>query len=145
MARGGPIYPSKAARLAAQSVSAIPPELRGRLEKARLDLLALYRALDRMLLAQDFPDELRELGELDADFAEALHVMDQPQKRIDVVAMVRDTMASLERLPTARAKFLARFDRQTRDRLLERATATRGLLPPEDAYHTIPGRDLLVR
>ena len=140
MGRKGPVYPSKAAKLAAQSASAVPVELRGRLESERLDLLALYRAVDRMLLAQDFPVELRALGELDADFAEALHVMEQPG-RFDFAAMVRDTMASLERLPVAREKFLALFDGPTRARLVERATATRGVLRPEEAYHAIPGRE----
>lgn len=141
MGRGDPIYPSKAARLAARSTSAIPPELRGRLESTRLELLALFRALDRMMLGQDFPDELRQLGELDADFAEALHVMDLPPGRFDFAAMVRDTMASFASLPAAREEFLACFDGPTRDALVGRAVATRGLLRPEDAYLGIPGRD----
>ena len=93
MGRKGPIYPSKAARLAAQSSSAVPPELRGQLESTRLDLLALFRALDRMRLAQDVPPELRALGELDADFAEALWALDQPPGRFDFAVMVRDTTA----------------------------------------------------
>ena len=55
------------------------PDLRARLEVARLDLLALFRALDRMDLS---PDEipqalLRQLLERDADFAEALWALDQ--------------------------------------------------------------------
>jgi len=141
MGRGDPIYPSKAARLAARSTSAIPPELRGRLESTRLELLALFRALDRMMLGQDFPDELRQLGELDADFAEALHVMDLPPGRIDFAAMVRDTMASLASLLTAREEFLARFDGPTREKLMERAAATRAVLQPDEAYLGIPGRD----
>lgn len=141
MRRDRPVYTSKAARLAAQNASAIPADLRGRLEDARLDLLALYRALDRMLLAQDVPKELRELGELDADLAEALHVMDQPRGRFDYAAMARDTLASLERIPVAREKFLAGFDSVTRARLVERAVATRGVLRRAEAYYEIPGRD----
>lgn len=141
MGRGDPIYPSKAARLAARSTSAIPPELRGQLESTRLELLALFRALDRMMLAQDFPDELRELGELDADFAEALHVMDLPPGRFDFAAMVRDTMASLASLPATREEFLACFDGPTRARLLQRAAATRAVLQADEAYLGIPGRD----
>ena len=45
-----------------------------RLEVARLDLLALFRALDRMDLSPaEIPQRLlRQLFELDADFAEAL-------------------------------------------------------------------------
>ena len=141
MKRDRPVYTSKAARLAAQSARAIPADLRRRVEDTRLDLLALYRALDRMLLAQDIPDELRELGELDADLAEALHVMEQPPGRFDYAAMVRDTLASLEGIPAAREKLLAGFDSATRDRLVERATATREVLRREEAYFAIPGRD----
>lgn len=142
MARRGPSYPSRSARLAAQRV---PPDLRGRLEAARLELRALYRALDRLLLAQDFPDELRQVAELDADLAEALAVLDWPPGRFDVAAMVRDTLASLERLPATREEFLRCFDASTRARLVERADATRALLGPEDAYLDIPGRDPFAR
>jgi hypothetical protein len=81
MGRKGPIYPSKAARLAAQSASAVPPDLRGQLESTRLDLLALFRAVDRMRLAQDMPPKLRALGELDADFAEASDLPGGGRKR----------------------------------------------------------------
>jgi hypothetical protein len=142
MKRDRPVYTSKAARLAAQSASAVPADLRGRLESARLDLLALYRALDRMRLSQDVPSELRVLGELDADLAEALHVMEQPSGRFDYAAMVRDTLASLDKLPAARERFLARFDAPTRVELAERVAATRGVLRPEEAYHSLPGRNL---
>lgn len=98
-----------------------------------------------MLLAQDVPFELRQLGELDADFAEALSVLDEAPGRVDLVQMTRDTTASLERLPGAREKFLACFDASTRARLVERAAATREVLRPEDAYLDIPGRDSLAR
>jgi hypothetical protein len=52
----------------------IPADLRACLETARLDLLALFRALDRMDLAPaEIPQRLmRQIFELDADFAEAL-------------------------------------------------------------------------
>jgi len=51
-----------------------PGDLGARLEAARLDLLALFRALDRMhLSAGEIPQRLlRQLFELDADYAEAL-------------------------------------------------------------------------
>ena len=47
----------------------IPVDLRTRLETARLDLLALFRALDRMDLSPaEIPQRLlRQLFELDAD------------------------------------------------------------------------------
>jgi hypothetical protein len=48
-----------------------PDNLRARLEGARLDLLALFRALDRMdLSAAEIPQRLlRQLFELDGDYA----------------------------------------------------------------------------
>src|SRR5882724_12822056 len=89
-------------------------QLRPRLEAARLELRALYRSLDRMRLAQELPAGLRRLQELDADFAEALWVLDQPRGRFNLSAMVEDTLASLTRLAPARAAFLATFDAATR-------------------------------
>lgn len=52
----------------------IPADLRSRLESARLNLLALFRALDQMdLTPAEIPQRLmRQLFELDADYAEAL-------------------------------------------------------------------------
>ncbi len=120
---------------------AAPAKLRPRLEQARLDLRALFRALDRMLLAQDLPAELRRLQELDADFGEALWVLDQPSGKFDLAAMARDTLASLDRVPAAREAFLAVFDAPTRAQLGARVQATRSMLSPEDAYLDIPGRD----
>jgi hypothetical protein len=120
-------------------------QLRSRLEAARLELRALYRALDRMLLAQDLPAGLRQLQELDADFAEALWVLDQPRGRFNLSAMIEDTLASLNRLPPARARFLASFDDATQAALEERAQATRMVLAPSDAYLEIPGRDPAAR
>src|ERR1035438_2105964 len=57
----------------------IPEDLRVRLEVARLDLLALFRALDRLdLSAQEIPQRLlRQLLETDADYAEALGALEQ--------------------------------------------------------------------
>lgn len=122
-----------------------PEELRLRLEAARLDLRALYRVLDRMLLAQELPRELHRLQELDADFAEALWVLDQPPGRFDLKAMVEDTLASLEELPEARAELLDLFDERMRLRLEMEVKARRLHLLPEDAYLEIPGRDPAAR
>jgi len=113
------------------------------LEAARLDLRALYRALDRMRLAQGLPAELRLLQELDADLAEALWVLDQPPGRFDLSALARDTLASLSRLGSAREALLRTLDGASRAQVEERAAATRPLLSPEDAYLEIPGRDPL--
>jgi hypothetical protein len=122
----------------------VPPDLRARLELARLDLLALFRALDRLTLtAAEIPqEELHELFELDADFAEALDVMDSPPPfRIDTNAMVRDTDASLQALPYARKDFLQHLPAPARKPLAEIQDDIRRALKPHEAYHSIPCRD----
>ncbi len=112
--------------------------LRPVLEKSRLDLRALFRALDRLHLAQEFPEELRVLLELDADFAEALQVLRQAPRDIDWAAMERDTRASLARVSGVRETLLATFDAPTRIILEARAEALRRDLPPQEAYRDIP-------
>lgn len=119
--------------------------MRPQLETARLDLRALYRALDRMWLARDLPVALRRLQELDADFAEALHVLDRPPFGLDWNAMIGDTRASLQRLEAAREAFLSSFNAATRAELVERAQSIRDALLPQDAYLEIPGRDPYAR
>lgn len=94
-----------------------------------------------MLLAQDVPAGLRRLQELDADYAEALWVLDQPRGRFTLSAMVDDTLASLCRLTPAREAFVTSFDAATRAELEVRAQATRTVQSPTDAYLEIPGRD----
>lgn len=56
----------------------IAAELRSRLEPARLDLLVLFRALDRMdLTAREIQQKLlRQASEPDFDYAEALWALD---------------------------------------------------------------------
>src|SRR6202142_3753916 len=85
----------------------IPADLRARLEIARLDLLALFRALDRMNLTPfEIPQRLiRQLFELDADYAEALWALDKPPGTIDLRRMLRDTLIALEQLPAACSRF----------------------------------------
>ena len=78
---------------------------------------------------------------MDADFAEALHVMDLSPGGIDVRAMLGDTEASLARVAAVRAEFLATLDGPTRKRLEARVPAVRATLVPQDAYIDIPGRD----
>jgi hypothetical protein len=129
--------------MAHRSLPEIPPELRTHLESARLNLLALFRALDQMnLSARQIPqDLLHQLFELDADFAEALWALDQPSDSLDFNAMLCDTNASLMVLSDVCDRF--------RDRLPPPAASTlsnleRSLLPnidPEEAYNQVPGRD----
>ena len=100
--------------MARRSAAQIPPDLRSRLETARLDLLALFRALDRMhLTPAEIPQRLiRQLFELDADYVEALWALDQPVGKLDQHALLRDTLAALEQLPQACARFRAPRRRQ---------------------------------
>ena len=80
--------------MARRSAVEIPADLRARLEAARLDLLALFRALDRIdLTPYEIPQRLiRQLFELDADYAEALWSLDQPPGALDLNLMLRDTL-----------------------------------------------------
>lgn len=121
----------------------IPADLRERLEKARLDQLALFRALDHLdLTPQEIPQaELRELFELDADFAEALWALDQPPGSLDFGAMVRDTLDSLERLPDAREEFLELLAPRAHKPLARLESEVRAELNPQEAYNQVPGRD----
>lgn len=121
----------------------IPVELRSRLEAARLDLLALFRALDRMdLPPAEIPQRLiGQLFELDADFVEALWALDQPRGSLDVRAMVRDTEAALEQLPEACVRFRKNLPRRAHPALAQLETTIRNGLGPAEAYNMVPGRD----
>ena len=100
--------------MAGRSTAEIPADLRARLENARLDLLALFRALDRMDLSPaEIPQRLiRQLFELDADYVEALWALDQPSAGLDLRAMLRDTLAALDQLPDACARFRTHLPRR---------------------------------
>ena len=74
----------------------VPADLRPRLEQARLDTLALLRALDHGLGPHPAPAaRLVVLADADADCAEALWALEQPPGALDMAAMVRDTSATL--------------------------------------------------
>ncbi|MGH7228569.1 MAG: hypothetical protein ACREIH_05070 [Nitrospiraceae bacterium] len=129
--------------MARRSTVEVPTDLRARLEAARLDLLALFRALDRLdLAASEIPQRLiRQLFELDADYAEALWALDQPPENLDLPAMLRDTLAALEQLPAASARFRKNLPRRAHPALAQlEVTVRHGLLPAE-AYSMVPGRD----
>jgi hypothetical protein len=119
----------------------IPSDLRAHLEAARLDTLALLRAIDQALLPPgDLPEaELPQLSELDADCAEALWALDQPPGALDVEAMVRDTLASLSLLPAARGAVRSRL--RSHPSVLRLEATIRTKLSPEEAYNDIPGED----
>ena len=129
--------------MARRSAGEVPADLRARLEAAPLDSLALFRALDRMDLAPaEIPQRLiRQLFELDADFAEALWALDQPPEILDRKLMLRDTLAALEQLPEAAARFRKNLPRRAHPTLAQLEVALRSSLLPAEAYNMVPGRD----
>ena len=129
--------------MARRSTVEVPADLRARLEAARLELLVLFRALDRMdLTPSETPQRLiRQLFELDADYAEALWALDQPSGSLDPKAMLRDTLAALEQLPEATARFRNHLPRRAHPTLAQLEVAVRDGLLPTDAYNMVPGRD----
>jgi hypothetical protein len=126
-----------------RSTVSIPADLRARLEAARLDLLALFRALDRMhLTPPEIPQRLiRQLFELDADFAEALWALDQPPGTLDQRLMLRDTLAALEQLPEASSRFRKNLPPRAHPVLAQLEVTVRQKLLPAEAYNMVPGRD----
>ena len=117
--------------------------LRTRLENARLDLLVLFRALDRMdLLPAEIPQKLlRRLFELDADYAEALWALDHAAGRLNPWAMLRDTLAALDQLPDRLAQFRKRLAPRAHSTLPTLEQSVRQSLDPREAYNMVPGRD----
>ena len=128
--------------MARRSTAEIPVDLRARLEAARLDLLALFRALDRMDLSPtEIPQRLiRQLFELDADYVEALWALDQPPGSLDLHAMLRDTLAALNQLPEACARFRTNLPRRAQSILAQLEITVRRSLNPAEAYSMVPGR-----
>ena len=121
----------------------IPGDLRPRLEIARLDLLALFRALDRMdLFPAEIPQRLlRQLFELDADLAEALWALDQPEGSLDRRAMLRDTLTALDRVPLDCAQFRKKLPARAHSTLTQLEGNIRNVLSHKEAYNMVPGRD----
>jgi hypothetical protein len=126
-----------------RSPPTLPADLRPKLETARLDLLALFRALDRMdLTAWEIPQRLlRQLYELDADYVEALWGLDQPPGTLDIRLMLRDTLAALEQLPEALQRFRKNLPRRAHSTLAVLESSVRTALDPCEAYNMVPRRD----
>jgi hypothetical protein len=129
--------------MARRTSEVIPADLRARLETARLDLLALFRALDRMnLTPQQIPQRLiRQLFELDADYMEALWGLDQPPGKLSLSAMLRDTQAALEQLPAACSRLRQNLPPRAHITLTSLELSIRTKLNPAEAYNMVPGRD----
>jgi hypothetical protein len=129
--------------IARSSLAELPSDLRARLEQARLDLLALFRSLDQMILVPaEIPQRLlRQLYELDADYAEALWALDQPPGALDLTLMLRDTLAALEQLPETSSRFRRNLPRHALPRLAQLEDIIRRRLSPMEAYNMVPERD----
>jgi hypothetical protein len=129
--------------MARHTSDAIPADLRPRLETARLDLLALFRALDRMdLTPAEIPQRLiRQLFELDADYVEALRGLDQPPGKLNLATMLRDTLAALEQLPDASSRLRSNLPSRSHAGLARLEVSIRQKLNPAEAYNMVPGRD----
>ena len=121
----------------------IPDDLRTRLEAARLDLLALFRTLDRMdLSAGEIPQRLlQQLFQLDADYAEALWALDQPAASLERHAMLRDTLTALNHLPLVAAQFRKKLPPRSQLILAQLEHSVRKALKPKAAYNMVPGRN----
>jgi hypothetical protein len=119
----------------------LPPDLRPRLECARLDTLALVRALDAAHLSpSDLPRRpLHDVFALDAACAEGLWALDQPAGALDHRAMLRDTRRALERIAGARDHLRAALAPAARARLQTLEPLVRATLDPADAYNDLPG------
>ena len=126
-----------------RSLLVTPPDLRARLEEARLDLLVLFRALDQMdLTPLEIPQRLlQQLFELDADYVEALWALDQPKGTFDLSAMLRDTLAALDQLPDVTVRFRKHLPKRAHSVLLKLEPILRGSLNPNEAYNMVPGRE----
>lgn len=121
----------------------IPVDLRPRLETARLDLLALFRALDRLSLTpEQIPQRLiRQLFELDADYVEALWALEQLPGKLNLQATVRDTLAALQQLTTACSRFRDNLPKSAHSTLAHLEANIRANLNPAEAYNMVPGRN----
>jgi hypothetical protein len=129
--------------MARRAPAQIPSDLRPRLEAARLELLALFRALDRMdLTPAEIPQRLiQQLFELDADYVEALWALDQPSGSLDMHAMLRDTLAALEQLPHACSRFRNRLPSRVHPTLATLEATVRNHLNLDEAYNMVPDRN----
>jgi len=100
------------------------------------------------LSAAEIPQRfLRQLFELDAEYAEALWALDQPAASLDrrtterAFRMLRDTLTALEQLPKTCARFRKKLPRHALSTLTQLEMSVRLALDPREAYNMVPGRD----
>ena len=99
-------------------------------------------ALRLLLLNDDWDRRLiHQLFDLDAHYAEALWALDQPPGSLDMRAMLRDTLAALEQLPAASARFKKNRPKRALPLLASLEPGIRNSLAPSEAYNLVPGRD----
>jgi hypothetical protein len=94
------------------------------------------------LAPAEIPQRLiRQLFELDADYAEALWALDQPPGNLDLRLMLRDTLAALEQLPEAAFRFRKNLPRRAHPVLAQLEVTVRQSLLPAEAYNMVPDRN----
>ena len=84
---------------------------------------------------------LRQLFELDADYVEALWGLDQPPGKLNLQAMLRDTLAALDQLTPACSRFRKNLPPHAQPTLAVLEHTTRMNLNPAEAYNMVPGRN----
>src|SRR5260370_35744390 len=94
------------------------------------------------MTAVEIPEWLiRKLLELHADYVEALWALDQPAGSLDLRAMLRDTLAALEQLPHAQARFRKNLPHRVHSSLAQLEASIRNSLQQAEAYTMVPVLD----
>jgi len=94
------------------------------------------------LAPAEIPQRLmRQLFELDADYAEALWALDQVPGTLDLKLMLRDTLAALEQLPEASSRLRKNLPSRAHPVLAKLELTVRQSLLPAEAYNMVPGHD----
>jgi len=121
----------------------VPASWEKKLKLARLDLLALFRAIDQLPIdARELHQQtLHELFDIDGDCAEALWILDEPAVKFDMRRMMRDTRASLGCLAETRDRLMFYLTPPRQAALEDKVRAVRATLTEQDAWHAIPGKD----
>jgi hypothetical protein len=88
------------------------------------------------LIPSKVPQHLiRQLFELDADYAEALWGLDQPPGKLSLTAMLRDTFAALEQLTHACTRLRGNLPSSSQATLSRPEASVRAQLNPAEAYN----------